>query len=73
MVETASGTQGLIFAQILNAQVWEFFAGILDEVAEDAFVVVSNENDLAKTRDFGDSFERVGDDRVPGDFKQWLC
>jgi hypothetical protein len=36
--------------------VWKLFAGILDEVSEDGFVVVSNQNDFAKTGDFGDGF-----------------
>ena len=69
MVETASGTQCLIFSQILNAQVWKLLARILDEVSEDGFVVVSNQNDFAETGDFGDGFEGVGNDWVAGDFE----
>lgn len=69
MVEPASGTQCLIFAQILNAQVWKLLASILDEVAEDRFVVVTNQNDFAETGDFSDSFQGVRDDRVAGDFE----
>ena len=33
--------------------------GILDEVSEDGLVVVSNQNDLAETGDFGDGFQGV--------------
>lgn len=69
MVETASGTQCLIFAQILNAQVWKLLARIFDEVSEDRFVVVSYQNDLAEPGDLGDGFEGVGDDGVAGDFE----
>lgn len=72
MVETAGGAQRLVFSQVLNAQVWELEAGIFDKVSENAFIVISNQDYLAESRDFGDRFEGMVNDRVAGDLKQWL-
>lgn len=42
MVQTASGTQGSVFAQVADRDVGVFAVGVLDEVAEDGLVVVAD-------------------------------
>ena len=72
MVQPARGSQGLVLAQVLNRDVGVCAVGVLDEVAEDGLVVVADDEDLADLGDFGDGGEAVLDDRVAGDFEEWL-
>lgn len=45
---------------------------VLNEVAEDGLIVVSNNEDLVDLGKFGDGSEAVRDDGVAGDFEEWL-
>ena len=64
MVQAACGAEGLILAEILDGDVWICSTAIFNEVAEDALIVVPNDEDFADLRDFGDGSEAVRDDRV---------
>lgn len=46
--------------------------GVLDEVAEDSFVVVTDKEDFANVGDLGDGVKAVLDDGVTGDFEERL-
>lgn len=72
MVETTSSAESLVFAQVLDGNVRVIAGGILDEVAEDGFVVVSNDEDFLDLRDLGNGREAVVDDRVAGNFEERL-
>lgn len=49
-----------------------FAVGVLDEVAEDGLVVVTNEEDLSDLGYSGDSIEAVLDDGLAGDLEERL-
>lgn len=72
MVEPASRTQCLVLAEVLNAYVGKLFRRVFDEVSEDRFVVVSNEDDFTDAWYFGDSSQAVPDDGVSGDVEKRL-
>lgn len=72
VVETAGGAQRGVFAQVLNAELREFLGGVFDEVAEDALVVIPNQNHFSDIRDLRKGLEAMVDDGVPGDFEQRL-
>lgn len=74
VVQTAGGSQGLVFAEVLDGELGELLGGILDEVAEDGFVVVADDVDFLDllVGDAGDGGEAVPDDGVAGDFKERL-
>lgn len=72
MVQTTSGAEGLVFAQVLDGEVGVGNGRILDEVAEDGLVVVADQVDFLNGRDFGNSGQAVVDDWVAGDLEQWL-
>lgn len=71
MVETASGSKSLILAEILDSDGGELLGGVLDEVAEDRFVVVADDVDLLDllVGDASDGGETVPDDGVASDFE----
>ena len=64
VVQAARGTEGLILAEVFDGDVWVYSAAVFDEVAEDALVVVTDDEDFADFGNFGDGGEAVGDDRV---------
>lgn len=72
MVEAASGSESLVFPQVFDRDLRVGARAILDEVAEDGFVVVANDEDLTDLGDFGDGGEAVRDDRVSGDLEERL-
>lgn len=72
MVETASGAQSRIFTQVLHLELRELLGGVLNEVAEDSFIVVADEDDLTNIGDLGESFQAMVDYRMTGDFKEGL-
>lgn len=78
VVETASGAQSRVFTQVLHLELRELLGGVLDEVAEDGFIVVTDEDDLSNIGDLGEGFQAVVDNRMTGDFKEglgkdWRC
>lgn len=72
VVQAASGSQGLVLAEVLDRDVRVGAVGVLDEVAEDGLVVVADDEDLADLGDLGDGGEAVLDYRVAGDFEEGL-
>ena len=72
MVKTTGGAQGSVLAQVADGDVGVFAVGILDEIAEDSLVVVTNEEDFGDLGDSGDSIEAVLDDGLAGDFEEGL-
>lgn len=74
MVETTSSTESLVFAKVLDGDARELLGGVLDEVAEDRLVVVSNDADLLDlfVGNASDGGEAVPDDGVAGDLEEGL-
>jgi len=72
VVEAASGAEGLVLSKVLDGQVGELVAGILDEVSEDRLVVVTDHDNLLDGRDLGDRREAVPDDGVTCDIEEGL-
>ena len=72
VVESAGGSQGLVFAQVADGDLGVGARAVFDEVAEDGFVVVADDEDFADFGDAGDGGEAVGDDGVAGDFEEGL-
>lgn len=74
VVETTSGTERLVLAEVLDGDGGELLGGVLDEVAEDRLIVVANDVDLLDllVRDAGDGAEAVPDDGVTGDLEEGL-
>lgn len=72
MVKTTSSAQGSVLAQVADGDVGVFAVGILDEIAEDSLVVVTDEEDFGDLGDSGDSIETVLDDGLAGDFEEGL-
>ena len=59
VVETASSSECLVLAQVLHGNVRVCARAVLDEVAEDGLIVVSNNEDLVDLGKFGDGSEAV--------------
>lgn len=72
MVETTGSTECLVLAKVLDADVRVGAGAVLDEVAENALVVVANDEDLANLLDTCNGSEAVLDDWVTGDFEERL-
>jgi hypothetical protein len=62
----------LVFAQIYDLDLWELFGGVLDEVAEDRFFVVTNYANFFNVRYLCDGGEAVPDNRMASYFKERL-
>lgn len=73
MIETAGCSQCLVFSQVLNTQVRELEAGIFDKIPENALIVISNQDYLTESGNFGNGLEGMVYDRVTSDFKQRLA
>jgi hypothetical protein len=56
----------------LDSELGELLARVLDEIAEDRFIVVANQDDFSDIGDFGKSLEAVVDNGVPGNFEKGL-
>ena len=72
MVESACRAQRLVLTKVADGAVGVCSTAVLDEVAEDALIVVANDEDFADLGEFGDGGEAVGDDGVAGYLEQWL-
>ena len=59
MVETAGRSKSLVLAQVFNRDLGVGAAAVLDEVAEDCLIVVTDNEDLADLGEFGDGSEAV--------------
>jgi hypothetical protein len=56
----------------LDLQLRELLGGVLDEIAEHALIIVSDQNNLPKIRDLCKGLKTVVDDGVTGDLEQGL-
>ena len=72
MVKTTSRTECLVFAEILDADLWVCARAVLDEVAEYGLVVVADDKNFVNLRDTSDCLEAVLDDWVASDLEEWL-
>ena len=72
MVEASCSPQSLVFAQVYDLDLREFLGGILDEVAEDGFIVISDHADFLNVRDLRDGGEAVPDDGMASNFEEGL-
>lgn len=72
VVQTTSGAQRLVLAQISQVDAGELLGRVLDEVAEDGLVVVADDVDVLDLLDAGNGREAVPDDGVAGDFEEGL-
>jgi hypothetical protein len=72
VVEAACGAEGLVFAQVDDFDLGEFFGGVFDEVAEDGLVVVADHADFLDVGYFRDGGEAVPDDGVACDIEKRL-
>ena len=72
MIETTCSAKSLVFSQILDFDLREFSGGVLDQIPEDIFFVIANEDDFLDLWDLGNGFEAVPDNWVARDIKQWL-
>jgi hypothetical protein len=59
VVETASRSESLVLAQVFDGDLGVGAATVLDEVAEDCLIVVTDNEDLANLGEFGDGSEAV--------------
>jgi hypothetical protein len=51
---------------------WKDFCAVLNEVTEDRFIVISNNEHLLDLGDFGKGTEAVLDDGMTGDLEEWF-
>ena len=74
MVEATSGAESLVLAKVFDSDSGELLGGILDEIAEDGFVVVSDDDNLLNllVGYASDGGEAVPDDGVAGDLEKRL-
>lgn len=72
MVEASCSAQCLIFSQVFDADVREALGDVFDEVPEDRFLVVANDEDFFDLLNLGNSPETVLDYRMAGDFEERL-
>lgn len=72
MVETACGAESLVLAEVFDGDIRVCAGAVLDEVAEDGLVIVADDEDFADLWESGDCGEAVLDDRMAGDFEEWL-
>jgi len=62
----------LVFAEVFDGDLRVCARAVFDEVAEDGFVVVADNEDFADVGEAGDGGEAVGDDGVAGDLEEGL-
>ena len=72
MVETASCAQGLVFAEVLDAQLGPVGRDGVDEGLEYRLLVVADDEDFFDLGDGCYGAEAVLDDGVAGNGEQWL-
>lgn len=72
VVETTCGSESLILAEILDSELWELGGGVLDEVAENVLLIVSNHADLLNIWNLCDGGKAVPDDWVSSNIEEWL-
>lgn len=72
MVKSTSSAQGLIFSKILNFELGKFSRTIFDEVPEDTFIVVSNQDDFFDTINFLECLQIVPDNGMTSNIEKRL-
>ncbi len=72
MVESSSCSQSLVFAQVVDSDLWEFLRGVFDEVAEDRLVILSDHADFFDVRYLCDGGEAMPNNRMPSNFEERL-
>jgi hypothetical protein len=75
MVETSRRAQGLVFPEVLDAQVREVVRDRVDEGLEDGLFVVADDEDFLDLGDLCNSAEAVLDNGVTcnGEERLWKC
>lgn len=69
MVDTTGGTKSLVFSQICDLEVGEISTGILDEISEDALVVVADKDHFTDAGNLGNSLEVVPNNGMSGNLE----
>ncbi|KAF7165421.1 hypothetical protein CNMCM5623_009586 [Aspergillus felis] len=72
MIETPCCAKCRVFTQVLNSELGELLAGVFDEITEDRFIVVADQDDFSDIGNFGKSLEAVVDNGVTGNFEKGL-
>lgn len=72
MVKSASGSQGLIFSEVFDGELWVIERPPLDVWGEDRLVIVTDENDLLNSGRLCESFEVVPNDGMSSDVEERL-
>lgn len=72
MIETSCRAKRRVFTQVLNSELGELLAGVFDEITEDRFIVVADQDDFTDIGDLGESLEAVIDNGVTGNFEKGL-
>lgn len=72
VVEAAGSSQRSIFTKVLDSELGKLLDGVLDEVSEDGFVIVADQNDFSNIWDLRKGFEAVTNDGVAGDIEKGL-
>lgn len=72
VIETTSRAECLVLPQVLDFELWEFLAGIFDEVFEHALIIIANEDDFFDAIDLGNGLEIVPNDGMARNIKQGL-
>lgn len=72
VIKTTSGAERLILAEVGDLELTELARRVSDEVPEDRFFVVTDEDDFLDTFNLGDRFQAVPDDRMTSDIEKWL-
>jgi hypothetical protein len=72
VVQATRRAEGLVFAQVLDAQLGPGAGDGVDEGLEDGLLVVADDEDLFDLGDGGDGAEAVLDDGVAGDGEEGL-
>jgi len=72
VVESSGCSQSLVFSQVNDLDLWEFFRGIFNELAEDSLVVVSDYAYFLNGGDLCDGGETVPDNGMASDIEKGL-
>lgn len=72
VIEAPRRAQSLVLSQILDLDLRELSRRVFDEVTENGFVIVADQNDFLDIGDFGDGFQTVPDDGVAGNIEERL-
>jgi hypothetical protein len=72
VVQATCSAERFVFTQVFDADGWEGFGHVLDEITESGFVIVADYENFFDFGDFGNGTEAVFDYGVAGDFEEGL-